>query len=513
MSAWLEKNWRWLPLFTLAALLDFNIIRSLLLNGWHFTYALDDAYISMRMAENIAQGHYGMNVGEYASAASSIIWPFLLALFAWLGLLDFAPLVLNIFFGFFAVYVLTQTIAFIFRREEKTLWPQLALISCLLVPALNMPGLVLIGMEHMLQVWLVLLVASVLVRIFEEKTVPPRWLYAVLIMLPLVRYECLAISGVVLVLLLLRGQVKQVLITGAAIATLVGGFSFYLMSLGLQPLPHSALNKLVVGAWSERMSANINHAQLWLMAMSVFAFALAAYRTKSHRITAILLALPVLAQMLVGRIGNGHRFEIYALAFSAMLLLYLHRTAFIALLLREERARSLLRVTVAMLCVFYVYVGHGVWQVAYAANDIYLQQEQMARFVKEYYKKPVAVNDIGAVSYKNSSYVLDVVGISSAESRIAAEDVAKSGKPAAIQGLIQKHDVGLMMVYARWFAAYVPKGWKVVANLSLAREPIAAQSGTVTFYAAPQEAKAVRAALKQYAPTVPAGAYLDIIEE
>ncbi len=507
MKMWLEKNWRWLPLFTLAALLDFNIIRQLLLNGWHFTYALDDAYISMRMAENIAHGHYGMNAGESASAASSIIWPFLLAPFAGLGLLDFAPLVLNIFFGFCAVYVLTQTTAFIFRREEKTLWPQLALISCLLVPALNMPGLVLLGMEHMLQVWLVLLVTSVLVQMFEEKTMPSRWFYAVLIFLPLVRYECLAISGVVLMLLLLRGQVKQVLITGACITALVGGFSFYLTSLGLAPLPHSALNKLVAGdAWWERMLVNTNHAQLWLMAMSAFAFLLAAYRTKSHRMTGMILALPVLAQMMVGRIGNGHRFEMYALAFSAVLLLYLHRTALTALLQREEHARSLGRVFLAILCIFYVYVSHSVWQVAYATNDIYLQQQQMADFSKHYYKKPVAVNDIGLVNYKNPSYVLDVVGISSTESRAAV-------KNAAVQDLIQKHNIGLMMVYAPWFKAYVPKGWKVVANLSLAREPVAAQSGTVTFYAAPKEIKAVRAALKQYAPPVPAGAYLDMAEE
>jgi hypothetical protein len=513
MKIWLEKNWRWLPLFTLAALLDFNIIRTVLLNGWHFTYALDDAYISMRMAENIAHGHYGMNAGEYASAASSIIWPFILAPFAWLRLLDFAPLVLNIFFSFFAVYVLTQTIAFIFRREEKKLWPQQALISCLLVPALNMPGLVLLGMEHMLQVWLVLLVASALVQILEEKCAPPRWLYAVLILLPLVRYEGLAVSGVVLMLLIQRGQVRQALIAAAAIAALVGGFGFYLTSLGLAPLPHSALNKLAAGAWGERMVANMGHAQLWLMAMGVFAFVLAAQRIKNHRTTAMILALPVLAQMLVGRIGNGHRFEIYALAFSAVLLLYLHRAALAAQFLREERARSVVRVAIALLCMFYVYMTHSVWQVAYAANDIYLQQGQMAAFTKNFYKKPVAANDIGFVNYKNPSYVLDVVGISSAASRAAVENVAHSGKPAAIQDLIQKQNIALMMVYAPWFKDYVPEGWKVVANLSLARQPVAAQSGTVTIYAAPKEIKAVRSALKQYTPTVPAGVYLDMTQE
>jgi hypothetical protein len=53
-----------------------------LLNGGHFTYALDDAYIHLALARNIAHGHYGVNAGEFAAPASSALWPFLLAPFA-----------------------------------------------------------------------------------------------------------------------------------------------------------------------------------------------------------------------------------------------------------------------------------------------------------------------------------------------------------------------------------------------------------------------------------------------
>ena len=41
-------------------------------NGWSFEYPLDDVYIHLAMAEQIAAGGYGVNAGEFASAASSL---------------------------------------------------------------------------------------------------------------------------------------------------------------------------------------------------------------------------------------------------------------------------------------------------------------------------------------------------------------------------------------------------------------------------------------------------------
>ncbi|MDX1696293.1 MAG: hypothetical protein R3208_21185, partial [Ketobacteraceae bacterium] len=45
-----------------------------------------------------------------------------------------------------------------------------------------------------------------------------------------------------------------------------------------------------------------------------------------------------------------------------------------------------------------------------ASNNIYQQQYQMHRFAVEYYNKPLAVNDLGYVSYNNDNYVLDLWG-------------------------------------------------------------------------------------------------------
>jgi len=38
-------------------------------------YSLDDPYIHLALAENMARGHFGVNLGEASNPSSSIIWP------------------------------------------------------------------------------------------------------------------------------------------------------------------------------------------------------------------------------------------------------------------------------------------------------------------------------------------------------------------------------------------------------------------------------------------------------
>ena len=64
----------WGMLAALAGLLALQAVAA-----WHagvFEYPLDDVYIHLAMAEKIARGTYGVNLGEPASASSSIrCWP------------------------------------------------------------------------------------------------------------------------------------------------------------------------------------------------------------------------------------------------------------------------------------------------------------------------------------------------------------------------------------------------------------------------------------------------------
>ena len=73
-----------------------EIIAILLLNKGHLVYTLDDPYIHLALAENIINGHYGVNTSEFSAPASSILWPFIIAPFSAFGYGEYFPLLLNI---------------------------------------------------------------------------------------------------------------------------------------------------------------------------------------------------------------------------------------------------------------------------------------------------------------------------------------------------------------------------------------------------------------------------------
>jgi hypothetical protein len=88
-SSWLA------PLLVLATVTLVMALEAWLIaykNGGLFLYTTDDAYIHLSMSEQIARGGYGVNPGEFAAAASSILFPVLLAPFAGFSWQSWTPL-------------------------------------------------------------------------------------------------------------------------------------------------------------------------------------------------------------------------------------------------------------------------------------------------------------------------------------------------------------------------------------------------------------------------------------
>ena len=117
------------------------------------------------------------------------------------------------------------------RWLETYLSPWWALVAtAALAFALNLYGLVLTGMENSLQVTLVIIVALSLMReglALRQRIAWPFWLSVVL--LPLIRYEGLAISLPVLAYFVLSpGRRAAAAAAVAIIAAVVVGFSLFL---------------------------------------------------------------------------------------------------------------------------------------------------------------------------------------------------------------------------------------------------------------------------------------------
>ncbi len=135
-----------------------------------------------------------------------------------------------------------------------------------------------------------------------------------------------------------------------------------------------------------------------------------------------------------------------------------------------------------------------------ACHNIYQQQYQMHRFVTEYYRAPIAVNDLGWVSFRNPHYVLDLWGIGDEGSRRArlAQD------PSWPARQVEQHDVGAALVYDRWFRERLPEDWIPVAYLRLVGERITPGDEVVTFYATgPESFQGVLKSVRRLRATLP----------
>lgn len=145
------------------------------LNEGHLVYALDDPYIHLSLSEQIAHGHYGLNPTEFSAPASSILWPFLLAPFAYFAIHSYMPLVLNVVFGLFAVYLLAKFVARWLPRPEGNAvasWTVQLLTVLLLIFAANLVSLPFVGMEHVLQVLLAIACAYGMSLAWDSEPIP-----------------------------------------------------------------------------------------------------------------------------------------------------------------------------------------------------------------------------------------------------------------------------------------------------------------------------------------------------
>jgi hypothetical protein len=104
----------------------------------------------------------------------------------------------------------------------------------------------------------------------------------------------------------------------------------------------------------------------------------------------------------------------------------------------------------------------------------------MHRFVNDFYKAPVAVNDLGLVSYHNPNFVLDLGGLASEEARHLRFSKASA---EAYRTFIASHGVHLVIIYDEWFIGQIPASWVKVASMELSRERISPDKKEVQFYA------------------------------
>jgi hypothetical protein len=504
------------------------------INHGTFTYTLDDPYIHLALSDQIRHGNYGLYPGTHAAPSSSILFPFLLAIASGTPLHPYFPLILNIACLFATVEIVRRFLHHLRLGSDTLASFAQAAAAALIAISFNLVGVVFTGLEHSLHIALVAATVYGAV-LFIDRSKMPRWLPLVLVLAPLVRYEGIALSVGMILLMVLRGRWRTALATFVSITVLVGGFSLFLIHLGLSALPSSIMVKSVVarGAGGDAqqflhgltmtIDTMIGHPiGLPLLLIGLFAaarFSQDLFRRGYPWTPNGLISLPLLCliggQAVAGRFGWLERYEDYLLLGVCLISLYLARTLIRFAISPDRRydvvhrSRAVLVISAfaALLLVGARYVNSTA-KVPQAANNVYEQQLQMHRFIDDFYRAPVAVNDLGLVSYHNPYPVLDLGGLGSETARLM---IAHHATAADYREFVAANGVHLVIVYQEWFPDQIPDGWTHVGTLSLAGPLISAGEREVQFYATDAAtAERVHQQLLTFQPTLPSGVNLTL---
>lgn len=445
-------------------------------------YSLDDPYIHLALARQILHGHYGINPGEFTAPASSILWPFLLAPFAFTPISEFLPLAINL-------VSLAVTVWWLQRWLETWLssWWALAATTALAF-AFNFYGLVMTGMENSLQVMLTVIVAISLVG---KRFAWPFWLGV--IFLPFIRYEGLAISLPTLAWLVLAGEHRgKAIASGIVIAAGVGGFSLFLYRHGVGFLPASVLakNGLHMMETVRPFEAILDQAErlVFFLILAVLAAGLAVRRGRPA-VAVLLIGVPAVLHLLFGKYGWFGRYHIYFVVWISILFIDLYAGS------RLARLRSLAILLALGLAWASIDNMIATLTTPLASRNISDQQKQMAIIARDYLDEPVAVNDLGFVSYYARHYVLDLGGLASFE---VLWLLHSNPMYMWLPPLLKAHKVEQVMIFDDWFAS-LPPDWIRVATLDLPLPQVSVGSDHVVFYStSPEAAARLRKALGEY---------------
>jgi hypothetical protein len=344
--------------------------------------------------------------------------------------------------------------------------------------------------------------------------------FAALILLPLIRFEGAAFALAAIAGFAMLGRRRFAASASAVIFCVLIGYFALMAHRGLPLLPSSVLLKSriaetayegsnVIDSVLHNLGASFNNPFGFRLVLLGLALAWGTWLLRFDRgvrtvCGAVLAAIG--AHLAFGQYDWFHRYEVYVIALAALALFYV-----------TAHAKPLLSVPqwiAAKIGIVWL-TGFGILpyviaakETPFASRGVYEQQYQMSVFAQRLYDRPVAVNDLGLVAYKNPNFVLDLWGLGS--ERIRKAKLTGQYGPREMEALAEEYHIGLAMVYDSWFPQGMPVSWKKVAILH--SNPVTAAAGDVAFYRTRAAvAEEVRKALRRFGAILPQRVNLEVI--
>ncbi len=522
----------------MAAISLLEIRSALGATGGHFVYVLDDPYIHMAMARNIARhGAWGVTPFEFSNSSSSPLW--LMMITAWYiigGVSEMAPLVLNLLFGALLLLLCHGVLRRFLGRSVTV-----ALVLLAIIVLTPLVPVAMTGLEHLLHATVALAFLYLASDIIagadggSRISLPEIALLAMAPILTAARYEGMfLIASAALLLFFRRKRLYAVLLVVAGLLPVIA-YGLFSTSHGWEFLPNSLLLK-----------GNVPHATLTGIAKLVGLQALKAFALSPHLLVLTVAGLAIL-YLRYARIGNLRD------TVSTMLLVTLFTTV---LHLQFARTGWFYRYEAYLMVMWMVAIGAALPDLgralmpvlgrgrlsmvlaaaipvlgmaplversvrAYAeapraSGNIYEQQYQMGLFLRKFFEgRGVAANDIGAINFLADIRCLDLWGLGSID--VARAKMRGSYGTAEIEQLARRKKIDIAVVYDEWYAEYggLPRSWSKVGEWTISDNVIAGGT-TVSFYAVdPAQASYLAEALKQFSDKLPRrvlqrGSYLQL---
>lgn len=499
------------------------LVRILEQNGGQFTYLLDDPYIHMAMAKNVAHnGVWGVTRYEFSSSSSSLLWTLLLSgAYAAFGPTVWMPFLLNI--GC-ALLLLFGVHRILLAHDTGIIWTGIILLLVVFVTPL--PILIFGGQEHILHALLTSLFVYLASRAYIQdlSSKVPILLLVVASFVTMARYEGVFLIVVVSSLLWFRDRPKVsagVILSGAIP---VAAYGVYSLIQGWYVLPNSVLLKGdtpdissilgVIGVLGFTAFKKLRHVPaLWMILAGAFLVLHLAihHRRRNLRIQFLLITFlgTSALHLQFARIGWSFRYEAYltclGLVTVGLSLSELNPNASI----RPVRPKTIWHHRIMALLVLFAslaFLRRGMWawqMIPGGTHNVYDQQYQVAQFLDRFYEaESVALNDIGAPNYYTDIRSLDMIGLSSIDVARARRSHTFDADWVSVSAA--SRNVEVAVVYESWLGEYIPSHWVKVGEWQI-QEKVTAGDDTVAFYApSSTDATVLAENLASFASRVPA---------
>lgn len=478
-----------------------------LLAGLHFSFPMDDPYIHLSMGRNLAyHGNWGPMANVFNSSSSSILYTLLIAAFYFVGFGGISTLfIINIVSSMGCLFAFEKIVRSMGLDSDKYIIVAFAFV--IVVPLYHVAYL---SMEHTLHIWLILITLLKAAKYFSEKKNDFKSLISLSIFTSLTimaRYETLFLGLIIGLLLLYRKQFLYAIIFGVIALLPIGIFGYISVLNGEHWLPNSVLVKgtksgdgiiyylKYLGRWAKKVIELPEYGVGFAIVLTTLIWKIKLRSRDTMFWFSLIVALLFIFHGSFAEVGWLGRYEAYLIALSMVSFIFIVQKF-------EEMVKWKFMIYLIIALFFIIRTIPYTYNYRYAMSNIYDQQIQMSRFVKEYYNhSDIVINDIGAISYYTNATYLDLWSLASTEITNFNLKYGKIDKDLVFE-LAEKRESQIAIIYNDSTFNYVPDEWKKVASWTIENRQ-ASNFATVYFYAINVEDSQLLDQVIEFSKTIP----------